>query len=229
MQKRISTALMFSTLLAVGGLGVAHAADDNPPPSAPAANTPAPMPGYYGQMPGGGPSNMGPGMMGRYGAAPGAQNGGYGSGYGPYHPYGRGGYGMGSGGYSGYHGYGPHYGGMGPGMGGMGSGMSGMGMGLGPIWALDLSNKQRTAIMNLMQQQQKSNWQRMTEMMTDSAKLQKLYSTEKWDADAIGKVYGDLFKLRREGIVSMIKMRNQIIDQLTDAQRKELRERYGWR
>lgn len=165
---------------------------------------------------GAGPMPYGPGMMGGYprpGMGPGMMPGygyGGGEGYGYYGP------GMMHGG----------RGGMGPGMMG-GPGMGGPGM-MGGIGALDLSKEQREAISDLMASQQRAQFERLARIREAASKLQQLYSQSTWDADAIGQVYGKMFDARREGIVSMIRTRNRILEQLTDEQRQQLRG-YGGR
>lgn len=172
----------------------------------------------------------GPGMMGGGypGPAPGMMGRGYGYGYGPGMMWGddergpwggpgmMGGYGMGPGMMGGF--------GMGPGM------MGGYGMGPGmmePWWALELNDKQRSAIDGIMEDQHKAQWPQMSKMFEEQRKLDELYRAEKWDSDAIGKAYERIAKVQREMIELMTKTRNRIMEQLTPEQREQLK-RYRW-
>ena len=138
------------------------------------------------------------------------------SGYG----YGRGrGYGGWMGGMMG--GYGPMMGGgYGPMMGDMMGG--GFGPMVGDFYGMDLSKDQRAKIRSLHHAVRKQNMELMTEMMDSRDKLAELYDTAKPDPDKIGKVYDEIFKIRREMIQQHLKVRNKIYDLLTEDQRKEI-------
>lgn len=210
--KRVSWLKWSVPLALVGMLTMtgAQAADD--------AKAPSYGPGY------------GPGMMGGYGYGRGMM-GGYGRGYGQGMMYDDDGYGWGGGYGRGMMGggWGRGYGMMGGGYGmGMMGGGYGMGMmGLGPIWSLNLSDNQRRAVDNILNEQHKLHWSMMSALFTDYGKLSDLYSAEHWDADAIDKVYADIFKNQRAMIESSVKIRNRIYDQLTKEQKEQLR-RYQW-
>lgn len=114
--------------------------------------------------------------------------------------------------------------GMGPGM------MGGYGMGSGmmePWWALDLNDKQRAAIDDLMAAQHKAHWPLMSRMFEAQGKLDELYRAEKWDSDAIGKAYDGLYKVQREMVEAHVRTRNRIMEQLTPEQKEQL-NRYRW-
>jgi Spy/CpxP family protein refolding chaperone len=123
--------------------------------------------------------------------------------------------------------------GMGPGMmdGGMGPGMMGGPggcpmMGAGPLWQLNLTADQKKKIDALMTQQREQHWSIMRSMSDDYAKLRTLYAADPLDANAIGKVYDDIFKNQRAMIDSGIKARNQIYGMLTPEQKNQLKQ-YG--
>jgi len=159
--------------------------------------------GYYGMGPG---MMGGSGMMGRgYGPEAGDDDGWRT----PCGPGMMGGYGMGM---------------MGPGM------MMNRGM-MGGVWGLNLSDKQRQRIRNLMNEQHQRHWPQMTALSEQYGRLRQLYAADKPDAEAIGKAYDDIFQQRREMIVSHIKLQNRIRDELTDEQRRQLdaMRRGGWR
>ena len=168
------------------------------------------MMGGYGMGPGMmGGYGMGPGMMGGYGMGPGMM-GGYGMGPGM-----MGGYGMGPGMMGGY--------GMGPGMmGGQGMGPGMMGGGMMGIWSLDLSDKQRQQFSAIMQEQQAAHFAQMQGMAREMIEFQKLMAQAKPDPKAVGRAYDGIAKLKREHMLSGIKMRNRIYDLLTDEQRQRL-------
>ena len=142
------------------------------------------------------------------------------SGYG----YGRGrGYGGWMGGMMG--GYGPMMGGgYGPMMGDMMGGGFGPMMGgmMGGFYGLDLSKDQRAKIRSLHHAVRKQNMELMSKLMDSRDKLAELYDTAKPDPDKIGKVYDEIFKIRREMIQQHLKVRNKIYDLLTEDQRKEI-------
>jgi len=158
-----------------------------------------PGPGGGWGMMGGGNYGMGPGMMG-----------GYGPGYGQGMMWGDG---------DGHRPYGGRGNGYGPGM------MGGM---MGPWWALDLNDKQRAAIMSIMDEQHKTNWPLMGRLYEEQSKLNELYRADKLDSDAITKASDRIFKVQREMIEANIKTRNRIMEQLTPEQREQLK-RYRWR
>lgn len=149
---------------------------------------------------------MGPGMMGGpgYGMGPGMMGGG--PGYGT-------GHGM--------------MGGMGPGW-GMGPGMMGPGYGAGPwgLAGLDLTDDQQKAINKIMDDHRKRQYELFGKLSDQQARLRDQYQREKWDADAINKIYDQIADVRRQMIRSRVEMRNQIFERLTPEQRKQFRR--GW-
>lgn len=141
--------------------------------------------------------------------------------------YGRG-YGRGYGGYG--YGYGGH---MGPGMmmgpmggmmGPMGSMMMGPGYMMGNLYGLDLSDKQRDQIRDIQRDTRKKHWDLMEKMMETSDKLVDLYEVDKPDPEKIGKVYDEIFKIKREVIQQQIEVRNKIYDILNKEQREKFRD-----
>ena len=122
-------------------------------------------------------------------------------------------------------GYGPMMGGgYGPMMGGMMGGGFGPMMGgmMGGFYGLDLSKDQRAKIRSLHHAVRKQNMELMSKLMDSRDKLAELYDTAKPDPDKIGKVYDEIFKIRREMIQQHLKVRNKIYDLLTEDQRKEI-------
>jgi Spy/CpxP family protein refolding chaperone len=140
----------------------------------------------------------GPGMMGGYGP-------GGGRGYGP-------GYGMGPGMMGGY---GPGYG-MGPGM-----------MG-GPLWALDLTDAQRTQINKIQDDVRRKNWDVMGKMQDELAKLRDAYASGKRDRAAILGAYKRIGELRLQRIENALDAREKIDGVLTKEQREQLRQWGPW-
>lgn len=119
---------------------------------------------------------------------------------------------------------------MGGGM--MGGGMMGGGMmghgGMGSIYMLDLKDEQRDKIDDIMYAMRKQHWELMGKMMDHSRKLQKLYNADTRDAGAIGKVYDDIFRLKRQMIVEAIEADNKAQAVLTKKQHKQLQDlRHG--
>ncbi|MFA5529525.1 MAG: Spy/CpxP family protein refolding chaperone [Thiohalomonadaceae bacterium] len=132
-------------------------------------------------------------------------------------------------------GMGPGMGGMGPGMmGGMGYGMGmmggpghgyGWGMGMGLV-GLDLDDDQRKAINRAVDQHRKRQHELVGKMLDHQARLRDQYQQEKWDADAITKIYDQIADVRRQMIRARIDMRNAIYERLTPEQRQQFRR--GW-
>lgn len=112
------------------------------------------------------------------------------------------------------------------GMNGMGmmGGMDGMGMMMGPMMMPDLSDKQRNSMRDIMRGMQDKNWDRMGEMMDLRNQMQDIMQADKPDPDAAGKIYDKMAKLRKQMFQDMLQARNQMMDQLTDEQRKKLHE-----
>ena len=146
-----------------------------------------------------GPGMMGPGMMGPGMMGPGMM--------------GRGPAMLGWGGY-GRHGM------MGP----MGPGMHGLA--LGPVWTLDLTDKQRDAIRKIYRDLRQKHFDLRESMARKTDDLWELYGEDQLDPKKIGDVYGEIFDLRRQMIVDTIKARNEVYQQLNDEQREELRKRW---
>ena len=139
--------------------------------------------------------------------------------------YGYGGYGYGGRGYMGH---------MGPMMGPMGPMMMGpMGHMMGNLSGLDLTDKQRDQIRDIQRSMRKQHWDLMEKMMDTSDKLYKLYDVDKPDPDKIGKVYDEIYKIKRQMIQEHIEIRNKIYDLLTKEQREKFKatdpfaHRYG--
>lgn len=140
-------------------------------------------------------------------------------------------------------GYGPGYGmgpGMGPGMGGMGPGMGyGMGYGMGPgmggmgpgygygygygLAGLNLTADQQKTINKLLDDHRKQHFEFASKLADQQARLRDEYLKEKWNADAITKIYDQMADVRRQMIRSRIELRNQIYDRLTPEQRQQFR------
>jgi Spy/CpxP family protein refolding chaperone len=154
------------------------------------------------------PHMMGQGMMDDESREKLMEQRGYGYGYGPM----MGGYGSMMGG-----GYGSMMGG------GYGPMMGGMMMGL---YGLDLSKVQREKIRDIQFRMRKHNLELMAKMMDSSDKLAELYDSDKLDAGKIGKVYDEVFKIKREMIQQYIRARNEIYEELNKEQRKQFRS-YG--
>ena len=143
--------------------------------------------------------------------------------------------------------YGLNYMGRGPGwMGYMGSPMMGgdcgWGRGYGPggysqgggfmrgspmmgyLYGLNLTKEQRQKIRELRQKRRESKVRWMTQLMEYEDKLDDLYSQETPDPKGVGKVYEDIFSIRRQMIEDRIQERNSIYGLLTDEQKQKLKK-----
>jgi len=125
-------------------------------------------------------------------------------------------------------GYNYGYGGYGHGrrfMGPMDNMMGPMGpMMMGRLTDLDLSDKQREQIRDIQSKMRKQHFDLMEKMMNTSDKLYKLYDQDILNADKIGEVYDEIYKIKRQMIQEHIHIRNQIFDLLNKEQRKKFKE-----
>jgi Spy/CpxP family protein refolding chaperone len=123
-------------------------------------------------------------------------------------------------------GYGYGYGGRGP-MGSMspmmGQMMGPMGHMMGNLHGLNLTDKQRDQIRDIQRNMRKQHWDLMEKMMETSDKLEDLYDVEKPDAEKIGKVYDEIYKIKRQMIQQHIEIRNKIYDILTKEQQEKFK------
>ena len=106
----------------------------------------------------------------------------------------------------------------------------GMGRGHGPsprlmgqLNQLDLTDAQRESISKNLEDQQLARSAQQEAMQAERDKLRQLYRQERPDAKAIGAVYDSIFAMRRARIEATINMRNTIMDELTEEQRKQLK------
>ncbi|MBI4203630.1 MAG: Spy/CpxP family protein refolding chaperone [Betaproteobacteria bacterium] len=147
-----------------------------------------------------------------------AHGGGYGPGWGM-GPGMMGGYGMGPGMMGGYGGYG-----MGPGM----MWGRGPGYGAGPAYGLNLSDEQRTNISTIQEDTGRKQWDLMTKMQEERARLNELYYSDKRDDAAISKTYKKMSELRQQMFDNSLAARKQVDGVLTKEQREQFRRRgYG--
>lgn len=207
MKKQTILLAMTATLL-TAAVPLSHAqtsskGDKSPPAASARAYGPGmmwgegvgPAGGYGpGMMWGGGPGAYGPGMMGGYG------RGRYGYGPGMMGAYGGGGWGMG----------------------GM-MGFAGPGMMGGSLYALDLSDQQRTQINQIQDEVRKKNWDVMGKLIDEQAHLRDLYAAEKRDPAAIGKQTVRMAELQRQLVEASVEAHNRIEALLSKEQKGRLR------
>jgi Spy/CpxP family protein refolding chaperone len=91
-----------------------------------------------------------------------------------------------------------------------------------PFANLGLQESQRKAIDELMANQQEYREKHMAMMKSQNEKLRELYKAEKWDADAMTRVYDEMYKERRAMMEKMIETRNAIMDKLNKEQREKM-------
>ncbi|WP_303907846.1 Spy/CpxP family protein refolding chaperone [Thiohalomonas denitrificans] len=118
-------------------------------------------------------------------------------------------------------------GGRGMGPGAMGPGMMGGGYGMGGIWSLNLDEKQRQQIGEIMQQQQKQQWERRARMQEAMNQLNRLYANETPDPEKVGEAYARMSEIQREIAESQVRAHNRMWELLTEEQRQQLRGQ-GW-
>lgn len=108
----------------------------------------------------------------------------------------------------------------------MGPGAMG-GYGMGGIWSLDLSEKQRQQIGEIMARQQKRHWELAARMQEGMAQLNRLYAQDTPDPEEVGEAYSSINEAQREMMESRVRAHNSMWELLTDEQRQQLRG-YGW-
>lgn len=92
-----------------------------------------------------------------------------------------------------------------------------------PFAQLGLRESQRKAIDELRANQQEYRKKHMAMMQQHNEKLRELYKAEKWDADAMTRLYDEMYKERRAMMEKMIETRNAIMDKLNKEQREKMR------
>ncbi len=123
---------------------------------------------------------------------------------------------------------------MGPGSGNMGQRMprQGMepGMGMGPAMAaprpfagVDFTEAQRKQINEMMAQERKMHQQRVEKMQEVQQQLQQLYMQDKWDANAITKLYEQMHAEQRKTIAAMAEARNKVYELMSKEQREQMK------
>ena len=132
--------------------------------------------------------------------------------------------GYGYGGYGRQGRYGHMMGPMGGMMGPMGGMMGPMGYMMGNLAGLDLTDKQRDQVRDIHRSMRKKHFGLMEKMMDASDQLYKLYDVDKPDAEKIGKVYDEIYKIKRQMIQEHIEIKNKIYDLLTKEQREKFKD-----
>jgi Spy/CpxP family protein refolding chaperone len=90
------------------------------------------------------------------------------------------------------------------------------------VWNLDLSKDQREKIRNIQRDLRGKVWKLEDKIEDTSDQLFGMYKKSPRDAKAIGKVYGEIFDLRRQIIEHQIEAGNDVDDVLTKQQKSEL-------
>jgi Spy/CpxP family protein refolding chaperone len=128
---------------------------------------------------------------------------------------------------------------MGPGMGMMGGPGQGMGMGMGPgmmgpgmtgMPLPGLTKEQVEQIDKIRFELQDKMWGLMHQMWKEQEKMRQMLAEENRNASEIGKLYGQISDLRRQGIEAMLEAQERMKSLLTPEQREELKNFFsGWR
>lgn len=120
-------------------------------------------------------------------------------------------------------------GGMGTGMmmGGMMTGMNpGMMMGgMGPMAGMTdgLNDQQISSLREMRQEHRATQLQRMGEMMNMRDDMMQIMQNERPDPEQVQALHDEMSSLRGEMIADNVRMRNQMLDVLTDEQRAQMR------
>ena len=117
--------------------------------------------------------------------------------------------------------------GHGSGFGYPGMDMSNMGNMMGPmmgiLYSLELDDKQKDKIRGIQKNMRKQHWGLMEKMADTTDKLYDLYNVDKPDPEKIGKVYDEIYKIKRQMIQEHIDIRNKIYDILSSEQREKFK------
>ena len=119
---------------------------------------------------------------------------------------------------------------------GQGGGMPGPGMQRGPgmmgpammtprpFAGVEFSEEQRKRIQEMMAEERKAHQARVEKMQQFQQQLQKLYMEEKWDSNAITKLYEKMHAEQRKTIAAMAEARNKVIELMTKEQREQMKK-----
>lgn len=99
-----------------------------------------------------------------------------------------------------------------------------MSMRMRMVWNLDLDAGQRSKIRGIQRELRGKAFALDDKIEDTSDKLFDLYRADNRDPKAIGKVYDEIFKVRREKIELMIDYGNKIEAVLSDDQRKQMKK-----
>lgn len=119
---------------------------------------------------------------------------------------------------------------MGPGGPRQGGGMMGQGMprqGMGaprPFAGVEFSDEQRQRIQKMMEGERQSHQERVKKMRGFQQQLRKLYSADKWDAQAITGLYEKMHAEQRKTIAAMAEARNKVYELMTKKQREQMKQ-----
>ena len=98
--------------------------------------------------------------------------------------------------------------------------------GLGPVWTLDLTEKQRAEIGKVHDNLRKQHWELRGKLQEQYSKLAELEDAPTVDKAAIDQVYDEIFELRRQLVQTSTDARAETEELLSDEQRKAFT---GWR
>lgn len=108
----------------------------------------------------------------------------------------------------------------------MGHAMPRQGMGAPrPFAGVQFTEEQRKQIQAMMESERKTHEQRVEKMLGLQKQLRELYMAEKWDAQAITRLYENIHAEQRKTIAAMAEARNKVYDLLTKEQREQMKQR----
>jgi Spy/CpxP family protein refolding chaperone len=96
--------------------------------------------------------------------------------------------------------------------------------GTGPFAGVQFNESQRKLISEMMEKERKANQQRVEAMQAAQQRLQQIYTSEKWDVDAINKVYEEIFAEQKKTITAMAKARNEVYELMTKEQKEQMKQ-----
>jgi protein CpxP len=76
----------------------------------------------------------------------------------------------------------------------------------------------------MMGKERQAHQDRIAKMREYQKQLQKLYTSDKWDASAITKLYEKMHAEQRKTITAMAKARNKVYDMMSREQREQMKK-----
>lgn len=93
-----------------------------------------------------------------------------------------------------------------------------------PFAGVDFNKEQQKQIQAMMAKERNSHQQRVESMRKVQEQLQKLYMADKWDTQAITKLYETMHAEQRKTIAAMAEARNKVYEMMSKEQREQMKQ-----